>query len=96
MRIYKYELRAHETSIDLPRGAKALSVIAQNNKIVMYATVDERSTIPTAAYDYVILATGCAEVPAFGFGFLGTVDAYQDGSLILHVFVDTELLNEKS
>jgi lysine/ornithine N-monooxygenase len=90
MKIWKYELRVGESKIRLPREAKVLSVIAQNSKIVLYALIDEKKDERLAVTcDFKILTTGYSDASfAEGMAFLGTVDKYKDGSLILHVFVD--------
>ncbi|MEE8382185.1 MAG: hypothetical protein V3R78_09985 [Thermodesulfobacteriota bacterium] len=92
MKIYKYELHSHAESVELPKGAKVISVIAQNNKVVMYALVETLALLTEPVpCEYKILPTGGTDLPAYTFeamSFISTVDLYQDGSLILHIFVD--------
>ena len=80
--IFKYIISQGEQIIDMPRGAKLLSIAEQRNNIVLYALVDP--TNPIAKRRILVVGTG------WGFSvniekFIGTVNLV-DGELMFHVF----------
>lgn len=73
-----------QTTIEMPKGAKILSVQAQRGEVVMWAAVDERAKVEPRAF--IVVGTGYREaVNEHTCQFLGTVQLY-DGDLVLHVF----------
>jgi len=85
MKIFKYPLEITDHSeLLLPAGAKILSVIEQDENIVLYAMVD-----PTMEYNKSrkirIVGTGHEIDDLMGFTFLGTVSLI-GGKLIFHIF----------
>jgi len=85
-RIYKYELKPQEMQIiSLPVGSKVLSVIEQNDTIMMYALVNIEEK-ETDKYYFTIYGTGHDISNGINtFEFIDTVKL-QGGSLVFHVF----------
>lgn len=91
-KIFKYKLEVtDEQIVKLPSGSRVLSVMNQNDNIVLYALVSDNE-IDTEEVSIRIVGTGHDIdffIPAAGFGggyeFLGTVSLY-DGTLMFHVF----------
>ena len=88
-RIFKYPLPVKDlVFLDLPGGAKVLSVAEQANEIVLYALVDdEMQSAERQAFRIVGTGHPCEDVPPMT--FLGTVKLY-GGTLMFHVFHDAE------
>lgn len=93
--IYKYNLMSsndgYEDTLQLPKGAKILSVISQGTSIFLYAMVDIEETIMKRV-GYKVYCTG-QEIDEYVldefnyYRFLGTVTMY-DTSLVFHVYID--------
>ena len=84
-KIFKYPLEITDyQTIEIKSPAILLSVVEQNNKIVMYALVDDfEYDIPV---DIMIIGTGNPiRNDIDSYKFLGTV-SLMDGRLIFHVF----------
>ena len=82
--VYKYPLTfAGKQFVELPAGAKPLSVVNQYGNLVLYALVDpEEMTV--GGLTIRIACTGITvEFP--GYRFLGTV-VFKGGMLIVHVW----------
>ena len=86
--IYKYELSGDTPqTILLPISSTVLSVVEQNEKIVMYALVDNETQGKMQA-KILLLGTGQTfDNTLDGYTFLNTVNLL-GGSLMLHVFVE--------
>ncbi len=93
MKIFKYPLRIDaQQELDLPVGARVLTVQLQDGKPCLWALVDEDAEVETITIE--MIGTGH---PVYDPGkYLGTVQMEQ-GKLVLHVFaalgeiVQTEL-----
>jgi len=86
--IYKYELSGYTLqTVSLPINSTVLSVVEQNQKIVVYAVVDvEQENIE----EIVFLVLGTGEVfdnTIDGYSFLDTVKL-SGGAIMVHVFVE--------
>jgi len=86
--IYKYELSGDTPqTISLPISSTVLSVVEQNEKIVMYAIVDVEQE-NTEEIRFLLLGTGqIFDNTLDGYSFLNTVKLL-GGNLMLHVFVE--------
>lgn len=86
-RIFKYELKLDTVNIvSMPKGAEVISVIEQNNGIVVYAIVDPDET---QMVDKVFTIVGTGRDMTFDaddYVFLGTVSMFA-GRYIWHVFM---------
>ena len=85
MIIYKYSLALlGEQQLELPLGAKVISVMNQDDTIVVYALIDpdEQTTHMVTFY---IKPTG-RPFPEGGMAFLGTVSYGPTHSLVFHIF----------
>lgn len=83
MKVYKYTLDPGVSFLELPTGAKILSVQNQHERATLWALVPE--TASRDAIPICIVGTG-HEIVAGAFpDFLGTVQ-FMDGRLVLHVF----------
>lgn len=83
--IWKYPLKVtDEQRVEITIGSDILSVLNQNEQIVMYVAVSDSPTI--IARQVCIRGTGhpAGEIPP---DFLGSVSLH-GGSLVFHVFVD--------
>lgn len=84
MRIFKYPLEIEtEQTIELPYGSTILSVINQNDKIVLYAEVHP-DKVGYVKKQILIFGTGHDLYIDRG-QFLGTVSLF-DGKLVFHVY----------
>lgn len=84
MKIYKYALLVEDyQELDLPLGARVLSVGVQAGEIVIWVLVDE--TAAPAKAGFWIRSTGHDATGMSFVRFLGTV---QHGPLVWHVFTD--------
>ena len=90
-RVYKYELLPQELQIiSLPVDSKVLSVIEQNNTIMMYALVDIEE-IEMNKYYFAIYGTGHNINDGINtFEFLNTVKL-NNGTLVFHVFYQSPI-----
>lgn len=86
-RIFKYELKLDSVNIvAMPKGAEVISVIEQNNGIMVYAIVDPNET---KMEDKVFTIVGTGRDMTFDaddYVFLGTVSMFE-GRYIWHVFM---------
>jgi hypothetical protein len=81
--IWKFPLRPWSIFLDVPRGARVLSVGAQDREVVAWATVDPDA--PRRPRILSTVPTGAPVPPALkGAQFIGTVQM-NDG-LVFHVF----------
>lgn len=82
--VYKYEVPWCE-AIDMPSGAKILSVHGQHNKVCLWALVDPNS--PHIHRRFKVFGTGhpIENDLAERLSFVGTVHL-EDVALVLHVF----------
>lgn len=83
--IYKYEIPVvDEFDLNLPLGSKILSVVEQNDNIVLYAMViPELITKPVKIR---VIGTGNPMPSGMSdYEFLGTVKLYE-GKLMFHIF----------
>ena len=81
-KVFKYliQITTHETTIEMPIGAKIISVGCQNDELFLWAHVDTEKA--TEKRKIAVYGTG-HEVTHEGV-FIGTVLMF-DGSLVLHV-----------
>lgn len=84
--IWKYPLTDVVTTLDIPEGARLLSVANQNDGIVLWALVDPR--LPKAACIIRVYGTGHDVIDDPG-DFIGTV-MLQGGKYVFHVFKDSK------
>jgi hypothetical protein len=84
--VYKYDI-TKGNAVRVPVGAKPLSVIGQNDSIVMYALVNTREKKTELKY-YMILGTGweVENNPDDNYKFLGT--AVIKNTWVYHVWVE--------
>lgn len=86
-RVFKYKLAIEDhQKLTLPSRCTILSVINQNEEVVLYAKVNDEEK-NTSDIDIYIHGTG-HEVEREADLFLGTV-ALRNDALILHVFADS-------
>lgn len=79
--IHKYALRFIDTqSVIMPVGAKVLAVQNQNDKITMWAEVDDINDKEQRVFS--IFGTGC-EITGFERHYIGTV---QIGDFVWHIY----------
>lgn len=82
-RIFKYQLkRTDYQRLHLPIGSKILSVVQQNDNLVLYALVDDDVSIKRP-YGVYILITGHSACDVSDATFLGTVKLLD----VAHVFI---------
>lgn len=86
--VWKFTLQLSElddiVAINMPRGAKPLSVANQNETLVLYAMVDPE--LPVVSREFRVAGTGhpLTNIPKMK-NFLGTV-LFREGSLVFHVW----------
>lgn len=87
MRIFKYQIvpepGATAADVEMPHGARLLSVGAQGDDMVVWAIVDPQAK--AVVRRFAVYPTGLTEVPAHPGRFLGTV-MFEGGRLVFHVF----------
>ena len=74
--------------INMPKGAKVISVINQREDLAIYAIIKDDDYIPTVDYiirQFRIAGTGHPLNLPVSAKFVGTV-SFRDGALILHVW----------
>jgi hypothetical protein len=88
--IWKYDIRADATVVvQMPKGAQVLSVVNQNDGIVVYALVDTLEK-KTEGYTFVTIGTGYeVDINTSVYRFVGTVVTNQ-GKRVWHVFMRGE------
>ena len=84
-RIYKYVLDTFNTTLELPKDSKIISLCKQGNGIgiVIYALVDTE-TVLFDKYEFLVYPTGATLLQEDSV-FLGTV-SFANATLIYHVF----------
>jgi len=82
--IHKYSMISDVAIIDMPQGAKILSVGVQRTEIVIWAQVNTDN--PTVTHRFIAFNTGeaCGAIPE---QFIGTVTV---GSIVWHVYDEGE------
>lgn len=86
--IYKYLLAITDDQIiSIPKDSTVLSVICQNNQLVVYVVIDTDNIESNELYKFKIIGTGNPIVAKdfLTYRFLNTV-SMADGNLIWHVF----------
>lgn len=85
--IWKFKLEnIDQQTIEIPLPAKILSVVEQNDDIVLYSVVDNGKDVPMIPVDILIKGAGDFVENNIGlYTFLGTVKLF-DGTEIWHVF----------
>lgn len=84
--IWKYNLlRLGDQQIEMPKGAKPLSVAMQDGRLVLWSEVDTEQYTTELVTVYII-GTG-NPMPERPLRFIGTA---QDGLLVWHIFVEGE------
>ena len=91
--IFKYTIELSDEPHDvptvrLPLGAKILSVGNQNERLRLWALVDEAET-ETVEHKFKVIPTGGEASGAESLTFLGTV-SFHRGAFIFHVFEQQE------
>lgn len=82
--VYKYVINPDVSALELPRGAKILSVAFQRDDFCMWAKVDTEAEIETRAFR--VFGTG-HDIPrnmGINYRFVGT--AHMDNGLVFHAF----------
>lgn len=84
--VYKYPLKLQDHwSLEMPIGAKILSVDNQREQITLWALVDASPEAPTEVRSFLIRGTGHNIDEGLNLEFIGTVLVH-DGGLVWHVF----------
>jgi hypothetical protein len=83
MTIYKYPVSAGRFSVEMPKGARVLSVAMQHGDMQMWALVDPRS--PKERRQFAVFATGVEIFDDYVGHFVGTFLLY-GGTLVFHLF----------
>ncbi len=83
MKIYKYELTAHKVLLELPRGARILSVQVQHGVPVLWAAVEPTRMLREPRVIRIV-ATG-EEFDADGASYISTFQL-EGGNLIFHAY----------
>lgn len=79
--VWKYTLTP-EATLEMPVGAKILSVQAQQDEVVMWALVDTEAKLEKRGF--LVYGTG-NQIPYHNVQYLGTAQL-SEGSLVFHVF----------
>jgi hypothetical protein len=82
--VWKYELDGVTNTLDIPKGAKPLSVAQQHNALVLWAQVDPDA--PTEKRTVHVVGTG-TPVPDEVGPFIGTA-VCDGGAWVFHIFDD--------
>lgn len=89
-RIFKYPVLSTDIqTLNLPLGARILSVQAQKDNVFLWALVDDAETRLSS---HTIHVVGTGNPPPFGIHkmtHLGTVQLYE-GALVFHVFQEPQ------
>lgn len=85
--VYKYVLEATETQTITVPSTRILSVMAQQDNIVVFAVVEPDST-EQHTFEFGVVGTGhLISFDSVNFEFLGTVSLQDEGAdLVFHVF----------
>ena len=82
--IYKYPVTVYDDFVvELPEGARVLTVDVQHGEPVMWAMVDP--TAPTSKRHFRLIGTGHPIEDAAALTFIGTFQM-RDGALVFHLF----------
>lgn len=86
-KIYKYKVEnVDQQTIEIRLPARILSVMEQDDDIVLYSIVDDNKDVPTIPVDILVIGTGDLVEDHIGlYTFLGTVKLF-DNKEIWHVF----------
>jgi hypothetical protein len=85
--IFKFVLATGWQVIEMPAGAKLLSVQAQNNQTCLWAEVD--TTMPMRSRSFIQVGTGRPLPGQLTLDYIGTVQL-DGGELVLHVYEDVK------
>jgi len=83
-RIYKYPVKPGKFEIELPRGARVLSVATQKNDAVMWVLLDPNERVMEKRR-FATIGTGHDADVVSGWNFVGTFQL-DDGALVFHLF----------
>jgi hypothetical protein len=85
--IWKYTLKAQEYQmVEVPSEAKIISVVEQQEQIVVYALIDLNLTSTYRFVEFIVLGTGHTTSHELSkYHFLSTVKT-ESGLLMFHVF----------
>lgn len=93
--IWRYPLEIIHNKIEMPIGAKALSVITRNNTPMLYMLIDIDA--PKTERNVYVYCTGCLGTGEFGHDnhiadmqFVGTVVTH-DARYEWHIFIEPEV-----
>lgn len=86
-KIIRYKLEnVDQQTVEMPFPARLLSVIEQNDDIVLYSIIDDDKDVPKIPIDILVIGTGDAVEENIGlYTFLGTVRLF-DNKEIWHIF----------
>lgn len=86
-RIFKYELEMRDTqTVALPRNGVVLSVVNQNERMMMYALVDDLE-LATEDVKFIIHGTGHEANDIINARFVSTV-LLRGATIVFHVFTN--------
>lgn len=86
-RIFKYELEVTDTqTVTMPMNAIVLSVVNQNESMMMYALVDD-DVVETEGIEFIVHGTFHPSDDVIDTRFVSTV-LFRNGSLVFHVFTN--------
>jgi len=84
--IFKYPIQiADDFTLDMPGGARILTVQLQNGNPYIWAIVED--TIPLLTYSFRVIGTGNPFSPDYRDRYIGTV---QTGPFVWHIFEVSE------
>jgi hypothetical protein len=87
MKVFKYQILPGQNILMIPEPAKLLSVTTQNDKIYLYALVDEEEK-EVKRFIRVIMTGQAADL--FDSEYIGTV-MLEGGKFVLHAFEENEV-----
>jgi hypothetical protein len=83
--IYKYQLKVTDSQeLELPKGARILTVQTQQEVVCLWALVDSNA-IERQRHVIHFIGTGNSHIPSSKLRYIGTVQQL-GGSLVWHVF----------
>lgn len=84
--IWKFNCPIRDLAVlDMPQGAKPISVLNQNENLVIYAEVVDEYKRPRVQRHFRIAGTGHPLGLPVNAVFIGTV-SFREGSLIFHIY----------